>query len=202
MARNAAGATRGNKALPARARQQRPGRRRSAGGADAPLGVPASGTLPLFDAPARVATVWAQFAEQMQRAGQQTWQGLQHDAELEDEALQHAGSPQQLAGAPIELAAEQAARWAQWSTQLTASLLDVQAAWFKDLEALTAQCLGPWLTRNGRIAFGSAQDLVEPPLEAGPAPLLWAAQRWWAESAKVMLNAMSHDVQERAPGAA
>lgn len=196
MARNASGATRGrNKALPARARNQ-PGRAGSAAVRLAPpAAVPPDATLPLLDAPARMAAVWTQFAEQMQRAGQQTWQGLQHDAELESEALEHAGSPQQLAGAPAELAAEQAARWAQWSTQLTASLLDVQAAWFKNLESVTAQWLSPWLTQNGRIAFGSAQDLVEPPLQAGPAPLLWAAQRWWSESAKAMLQAVVHDVQ-------
>lgn len=197
MARNASGATRGNKTPAARARR-RPQRARATGNADSQAAAAASTTLPVFDAPARLAAVWTQFADQMQRAGQQTWQGLQHDAELEGEALEHAASPQQLAGAPVELAAEQAARWAQWSAQLTSSLLDVQAAWFKDLEAMTTQCLGPWFTRNGRIAFGNAQDLLEPPPEAGAAPLLWAAQRWWSESAKVMLHAMSHDVQAQA----
>ena len=58
--------------------------------------------------------------------------------------------------------------------------------------------MAPWLTHNGRIAFGSAQDLVEPPEPLGPMPTLWSAQRLWSESAKVWLNAMAHDLQSDA----
>jgi len=78
---------------------------------------------------------------------------------------------------------------------MTASLLDVQTTLFKDLEAATTQLMAPWFTHNGRIAFGSAQDLVEPPEQAGPVPMLWSAQRLWSESAKVWLHAMSHELQ-------
>ena len=82
----------------------------------------------ILQAPLSLATMWSQFAEQMQRASAQTWQGLSDDAKLEAETVRHADTPQQLTGLPIGLAAEQATRWAQLSTQLTAGLLDVQAA--------------------------------------------------------------------------
>jgi hypothetical protein len=146
-------------------------------------------------APQQLAALWSQWAEQMQRMSQQALQAFAHDAEVEGEAVQHASTPQQWAGLPMGVAAEQAARWAQLSSQMTASLLDVQATLFKDFEAIATQLMAPWLTQDGRIAFGSAQDLVEPPGQAGPMPMLWAAQRMWSESAKVWLNAMSHDLQ-------
>jgi hypothetical protein len=172
-------------------RNRQSGRKTSAQAADE--AAPAAAAI--FEAPARLASVWTQFAGQVQRAAQQTLQGLQHDAEIESEALQRASSPQQLVGLPIEMVAEQVARWAQLSAQLAGSLLDVQTAWFKDIESVAAQLMSPWFTRNGRIAFGSAQDIVEPPTDPGPAPLLWSAQRIWSESAKAWLQAMSHDVQ-------
>ena len=144
--------------------------------------------------------MWSQFAEQMQRASEQTWQGLQHDAEVEVEQAQRADTPQQLAGLPIGIAAEQAARWAQLSTQVTANLLDVQAAWFKQVEALATQWMSPLFARDGRIApLGSAQDIVEPPGPDGPMQMLWSAQKIWSESAKVWLHAMSHDLQNDQP---
>ncbi|HSC01359.1 MAG TPA: hypothetical protein VLE45_15675, partial [Burkholderiaceae bacterium] len=138
--------------------------------------------------PSALTAVWTRFAEQMQRANEQAWRGLRHDIEIEAEDVQHAETPQQLAGAPIGLAAEQVARWMQLSNQLATSLLDMQAAWFKEVEAATAQLLAPLVTRNGRIAFGSAQDIVEPPGPNGPMQALWSAQKLWSESAKVWLN--------------
>ncbi|HET7525241.1 MAG TPA: hypothetical protein VFK10_04795 [Burkholderiaceae bacterium] len=146
-------------------------------------------------APQQLAAMWSQWAEQMQRMGQQALKSFADDAQVEGEAVQRASTPQQWAGLPLGVAAEQVARWAQLSSQMTASLLDVQATLFKDLEVVTTQLLSPWFTHNGRIAFGSAQDLVEPPEQAGPVPMLWSAQRLWSESAKVWLNAMSHDLQ-------
>lgn len=154
-----------------------------------------SATSALEQAPLQLAAMWSQWAEQMQRMGQQTLKSLADDAEVEGEAVQRANTPQQWAGLPIGVAAEQVARWAQLSSQMTASLLDVQTTLFKDLEAATTQLMAPWFTHNGRIAFGSAQDLVEPPEQAGPVPMLWSAQRLWSESAKVWLHAMSHDLQ-------
>ena len=151
--------------------------------------------------PSGLTAVWTRFAEQMQRANEQAWRGLRHDIEIEAEDVQHADTPQQLAGAPIGLAAEQVARWMQLSNQLTASLLDMQAAWFKEVEAATAQLLAPLVSRDGRIAFGSAQDIVEPPGPNGPMQALWSAQKLWSESAKVWLNAMSHDLQGDSPRA-
>ena len=140
--------------------------------------------------------MWSQFAEQMQRASEQTWQGLQHDAEVEAEQARRADTPQQLAGLPIGIAAEQAARWAQLSTQVAANLLDVQAAWFKQVEVIATQWMSPLFARDGRIApLGSAQDIVEPPGPDGPMQMLWSAQKIWSESAKVWLQAMSHDLQ-------
>lgn len=147
-------------------------------------------------APLGLATVWSQFAEQMQRASQQTWQGLTHDAEAGAEQVQRADTPQQLAGLPLGFAAEQAARWAQLSTQVTASLLDVQAAWLKEVETVATQWMGPLFVRDGRIApLGSAQDIVEPAGPNGPLQMWSSAQRIWSESAKVWLQAMSHDLQ-------
>lgn len=145
--------------------------------------------------PLQLAAVWSQWAEQVQRMGQQALKSFATDAEVEGEAVQRASTPQQWAGLPFGFAAEQAARWAQLSSQMTASLLDVQSTLFKDLEAVTSQLMAPWFTHNGRIAFASAQDLVEPPENAGPLPMLWSAQKIWSESAKVWLNAMSHDLQ-------
>jgi len=145
--------------------------------------------------PASLSAVWTQFAEQMQRASEQAWQNLGADLEVEAEDVQHADTPQQLAGAPIGFNAEQVTRWAQLSNQLAASLLDVQAAWFREFEAAMAQWLAPLVTRDGRIAFGSAQDLVDPPDPAAPMQALWSAQKLWSESAKVWFNAMSHDLQ-------
>jgi len=174
-------------------------------GAAAPIDRPGESAAPgaaLFQDPAHWAAVWSQWAGQMQRAGEQTLRGFRQDAEVDTEAVQHAHTPQQWAGLPAGAAAEQAARWAQLSSQVTASLLDVQAALFKDLEAMASQLMAPWFTHNGRIAFGSAQDIVEPPEPAGPMPMLWSAQRIWTESAKVWLNAMSHDLQNEPSGAA
>jgi hypothetical protein len=157
----------------------------------------------IFQAPLSLAsTLWSQFAEQVQRASEQTWQGLRHDAEVEAEQVQRADTPQQLAGAPIGFAAEQATRWAQLSSQVTASLLDVQAAWFKEVESIASHWMSPLFTRDGRIALGSAQDLIEPPGPNGPMQWLGSAQKIWSESAKVWLQAMSHDLQSEAPQAA
>jgi len=153
----------------------------------------------MLQAPLSLATMWSQFAEQMQRASEQTWQGMRHDAEVEAEQVGRSDTPQQLAGLPIGVAAEQAARWAQLSTQVTASLLDVQAAWFKELESIATQWMSPLFARDGRIALGSAQDIVEPPGPNGPMQMLWSAQKIWSESAKVWLHAMSHDLQSEAP---
>ena len=154
----------------------------------------------VMQAPLSFATMWSQFAEQMQRASEQTWQGLQHDAEVEAEQARRADTPQQLAGLPIGIAAEQAARWAQLSTQVAANLLDVQAAWFKQVEAIATQWVSPLFARDGRIApLGSAQDIVEPPGPDGPMQMLWSAQKIWSESAKVWLQAMSHDLQNEPP---
>ncbi|HEY2978969.1 MAG TPA: hypothetical protein VGJ35_13475 [Burkholderiaceae bacterium] len=151
-------------------------------------------------APLSLATVWSQFAEQMQRASEQTWQGLTHDAEAGAEQVQRAETPQQLAGLPLGFAAEQAARWAQLSTQVTASLLDVQAAWFKEVETVATQWMGPLFARDGRITpLGSAQDIVEPPGPNGPLQMWSSAQKIWSESTKVWLQAMSHDLQNEPP---
>jgi hypothetical protein len=203
MARKPSSKTASGVSAVARARRKTATRRRSpaarsAAGGAVELMQP---TAAMLEAPARLAAVWNQFVEQMQRAGEQTLQGLKHDAEVEGEALQHASTPQQILGLPLGFAAEQAARCAQLSTQVAASLFDVQAAWFKDLEAMATQLMSPWFTRDGRIAFGCAQDLVEPPADEGPAPLLWSAQRIWTESAKVWLHAMSHDVQSETTAA-
>jgi len=148
--------------------------------------------------PAGMAAAWTQFAEQMRRASEQTWQALRQDVEVKAQDVQRADTSQQLAGAPIGLAAEQLTRWMQLSNQLAASLLDVQAAWLKEVEAAAAQMLAPLVSRDGRITFGSAQDLVEPPGPNGPMQALWSAQRLWSESAKVWLNAVSHDLQDGA----
>jgi len=162
----------------------------------------ADATAAILQAPLGLATMWSQFAEQMQRASQQTWQGLRHDADAEAEQVQRADAPQ-LAGLPIGVAAEQAARWAQLSNQFTASLLDVQAAWFKQLEAVATQLMSPLFAHDGRLApLGSAQDIVEPPAPNGPMQVWWSAQKMWSESAKVWLNAMSHDLQDASPPAA
>ena len=150
-------------------------------------------------APLGLATVWSQFAEQMQRASEQTWRGLSDDVKVEAEAVRHAETPQQLAGLPIGLAAEQATRWAQLSTQLTAGLLDVQAAWLREVESVATQMISPLFARDGRIALGSAQDIVEPPEPNGPMQMLLSTQRIWSESAKVWLHAMSHDLQSDPP---
>jgi hypothetical protein len=149
----------------------------------------------LLQAPEHWAGMWSQWAGQMQRAGEQALRGLGQDAAVETEAVQHAQTPQQWAGLPAGFAAEQAARWAQLSSQVAANLLDVQATLFKNFEAVASHWMAPWFTHNGRIAFGSAQDIVEPPEQAGPMPMLQSAQRIWSESAKVWLNAMSHDLQ-------
>lgn len=141
-----------------------------------------------------LSSVWTQFSQELQRASEQAWQDLRRDLEIETEDVQRADTPQQLAGAPIGFSAEQVTRWAQLSNRLAASLLDVQAAWFREVEAAAAQWLAPLVTRDGRIAFGSAQDLVEPD-PAAPMQALRSAQQWWSESAKVWLNAMSHDLQ-------
>src|SRR5262245_32165123 len=149
-------------------------------------------TIAAFEqAPQQLVAMWSQWAEQMQRMGQQALKGFADDAKVEGEAVQHASTPQQWAGLPIGVAAEQTARWVQLSRQMAASLLDVQTTLFKDLEAVTTQLMAPWFTHNGRIAFASAQDLVEPPEQAGPMPMLWSAQRVWSEAARVWLNAMS-----------
>jgi len=160
-----------------------------------PIGGPAAAAIEQM--PAQWAAAWSQWAEQFQRMGEQALKGFASDAEAEGEAVRHASSPQQWAGLPVGFAAEQVTRWAQLSSQIAAGLLDVQTTLFKDLEAVTTQLMAPWFTHNGRIAFASAQDLVEPP-EAGPIPALWSAQKMWSESAKVWLHAMSHDLQGEA----
>jgi len=158
-------------------------------------------SAPAWAVPPSLPAVWTQFAEQMQRASEQAWQNLRRDLEGEAEDVQRAETPQQLAGAPIGFSAEQVTRWAQLSNQLAASLLDVQAAWFREVEAVVAQWLAPLVSSDGRIAFGSAQDLVEPPTPAAPMQALWSAQKLWSESTKVWLNAMSHDLQGASPPA-
>jgi hypothetical protein len=163
-----------------------------------PQGMPFD-TVPgaaLLQAPARLAAVWSDFAGHLQRAGQQAWQGWQRDTETANDEAARASAPQQAMGLPLEFAAEQVARWTQLSMQVATSLLDVQTGLFKDLEAVCTQSMAPWVGGNGAlVAKASAQDAVEPPLEGGPAQIWWTAQRVWSESARVWLNAMSHDLQ-------
>ena len=166
-------------------------------GASPPAGESAAAAI--FQAPWSPGAVWSQFAEQLQRASEQTWQGLSQDAEVEAEAVQRPDTPQMLAGLPIGFAAEQATRWVQLSTQVTASLFDVQAAWFKEVESIATQWMSPLFACDGRIALGSAQDIVEPPGPNGPVQMLRSAQKIWSESGKVWLQAMSHDLQDDAP---
>ncbi|HEY6354541.1 MAG TPA: hypothetical protein VIY30_08635 [Burkholderiaceae bacterium] len=195
----ARGKTSSSRNTPGRAPTRRTGL--SAKAASPPASDASAATI--FQAPLSLATtVWSQFAEQVQRASEQTWQGLRHDAEVEAEQVQRADTPQQLAGAPIGFAAEQATRWAQLSAQVTASLLDVQAAWFKEVESIASQWMSPLFARDGHIALGSAQDIVEPPGPNGPLQMLWSAHKIWSESGKVWLQAMSHDLQSEAPRAA
>jgi len=149
----------------------------------------------LLQAPVRLAAVWSDFAGHLQRAGQQAWQGWQRDTEAANDEAARAGPSQQAAGLPMAFAAEQVARWTQLSMQVATSLFDVQTGLFKDLEAVCAQSMAPWVARNGRLATASAQDLIEPPVDAGPAQIWWTAQRMWSESARVWLNAVSHDLQ-------
>jgi hypothetical protein len=150
----------------------------------------------LFQAPVRLAAVWSDFAGHLQRAGQQAWQGWQRDTETASDEAARASAPQQAMGLPLEFAAEQVARWTQLSMQVATSLLDVQTGLFKDLEAVCAHSMAPWVGGNGAlVAKASAQEAVEPPLEGGPAQIWWTAQRVWSESARVWLNAMSHDLQ-------
>ena len=184
----------------AKASARRASGRAASPGQPSPAAAAASDTAPaaFMQGPLAMAAVWAQFADQLQRASERTWQGLRHDLALEAEDAQHADTPQRLAGVPAGAAAEQFARWTQLSSELTASLLDVQAAWFKELEAVAMQVLGPLFARDGRIMFGSAQDIVEPPGPNGPLQALWSAQKIWSESAKVWLQAMSHDLQDGA----
>jgi hypothetical protein len=164
-----------------------------------PVGSDQAAAAAIFQGPQHMAALWSQWAEQMQRAGEQTMQGLRQDAVVDVEDVKQAETPQQLAGLPIGVAAEQAAHWAQFSTQITTSLLDMQAAWFKDVERVVTQLMSPWLTSDGRIAFASAQDLVEPPEPNGPMQMWQSAQKIWSESAKVWLQAMSHDLQTDEP---
>jgi hypothetical protein len=160
-------------------------------------GVPFDG-LPgaaLLQAPVRLASVWSDFAGHLQRVGQQAWQGWQRDTNAANDEATPAGTPQPAVGLPMAFAAEQVARWTQLSMQAATSLFDVQTGLFKDLEAVCAQSMAPWVARNGRLATASAQDLVQPPVDAGPAQVWWTAQRMWSESARVWLNAVSHDLQ-------
>jgi hypothetical protein len=192
----ARGKTSSSRSTPGRA----PTRRTGPAAKAAPPPASDASAAAIFQAPLSLATtLWSQFAEQVQRASEQTWQGLRHDAEVEAEQVQRADTPQQLAGAPIGFAAEQATRWAQLSSQVTASLLDVQAAWFKEVESVASQWMSPLFARDGRIALGSAQDLIEPPGPNGPMQWLGSAQKIWSESAKVWLQAMSHDLQSESP---
>ena len=157
------------------------------------------GTAAVSQGPLSMAALWTQFAEQVQRASEHTWQGLRHDIEAEAQEAQRADTPQRLAAVPIGMATEQAVRWAQLTTELTASLLDVQAAWFKELESAATQLLGPLFARDGRAALASAQDIVEPPGPNGPLQALWSAQKIWSESTRVWLQAMSHDLESASP---
>jgi hypothetical protein len=89
----------------------------------------------------------------------------------------------------------------QFLNTVRSVVLDVQSAWFKEVEALATQMMSPLFARDGRIPLGSAQDLIEPPGPNGPMQLLGSAQKMWAESAKVWLQAMSHDLQDDSPKA-
>lgn len=190
MARKPTAPLRGRDKVPAARRAS--ARRIAAGGSVEPT---ADGNGLAWAMAPNLSSVWTQFSQELQRASEQAWQDLRRDLEIETEDVQRADTPQQLAGAPIGFSAEQVTRWAQLSNRLAASLLDVQAAWFREVEAAAAQWLAPLITRDGRIAFGSAQDLVDPPDPAAPMQALRSAQQWWSESAKVWLNAMSHDLQ-------
>jgi len=191
MPRKAASAPRAR----TRARADTPARKvPSKGSAAAPSSI-APSAEGLFQGPMQMATVWTQFAQQMQRAGEQALQEWARDAEAHTEDAARAKTPQQWIGLPLEAVAEQSARWLQLSTQVTASLLDVQSAWFRDVEAATTHWMTPWIARDGRTVIASAQKLVEPSAATGPTQVWQSAQRIWSESAKVWLNAMSHDLQ-------
>jgi hypothetical protein len=138
----------------------------------------------------------APVAEQMQRASETDVAGLSDDPR--SKGSRAARRNPSAAGWPADRRSSRP-RWAQLSTQLTAGLLDLQAAWLKEVESVATQMIGPLFARDGRIVLGSAQDIVEPPEPNGPMQMLLSTQRIWSESAKVWLDAMSHDLQSDTP---
>jgi hypothetical protein len=172
-----------------------------AAAARAEVGTAAGAAAPTwFDASTRIASYWSQWAEQMQRVSNQAALDFRADAEAEADELQRAPSPLQRAGLPLEFAAEGVTRWIQLSVQLMSGLLDMQARWVQETEAFAAATLRPWLGGDRIIRIAPVDALLEPPPQATTAQLLQSAQQAWSESAKVWLNALSHDLQD-APAA-
>lgn len=138
---------------------------------------------------------WSAWPEQMRRIAEQTVLDLERDAELEDDEVQHASTPQDLWSRQAEYAGEVWTRLARSSVQFTGIVLDAQAAWLREVEARTAQLMQPWLDRDRQPVLASAQPLFDPPQPVNPTQAVEAMQRLWSESTKLWFNAISHDLQ-------
>jgi hypothetical protein len=168
---------------------------------------PAAPPLPQawLDASARASDYLQRFMQGWQQAQVRTLQGMGHDAEAAAEEAGRATGVQDLLGLQVAYATEEWARMMQFSSQMLASLLDVQAQWTRDMEAGA----GAWL--QGALPSGTPTaapvlpllpDLLRPPRAMGLVEAAQAAQAAWAGTTKAWLDAINHDLEATSGGEA
>jgi hypothetical protein len=163
---------------------------------------PATDAPPLpqawLDASARTSDYLQRFMQGWQQAQARTLQNMGHDAEAAAEEAGRATGVQDLLGLQVAYATEEWARMMQFSSQMLASLLDVQAQWTRDMEAGA----GAWLQGSLQGGMPTAApvlptlpDLLRPPGAMGLVEVAQAAQAAWAGTTKAWLDAINHDLE-------
>lgn len=137
--------------------------------------------------------------ERIQRIHEHAMQDVSSDVQIGRDDFRRADSPNELLGYQMEFMTNQVARWAIINEQIMAGLLDIQALWMRDVEALAAEQMSSWLGEEARKPVRSADAVFDVPGATRPADLVAAMQRAQTEIGKAWLHTLRHDLQERSP---
>jgi hypothetical protein len=188
-------------ASPPKATPRTPKTSRQPAKAAAPDVVPTAAALAsaAFEWPLSPLKYLGPWLERVQRINEHAMKGLSVDTDLGREDLRRAESPSELLGYQMEFMSSQLARWTMINEEIMAGLLDVQALWMRDFEALAAKQMRGWLGAEARKPVRSAEAVFELPNAATPADMLTAMQRAQTEIGKVWLRTLRHDLQASPP---
>jgi hypothetical protein len=155
-------------------------------------------TPPDWLAPLRAATYLQQFVIDLQRAQAQAVDDSARDLATLAEEMRAAPRPQDVLGLQAAFALEQCARLSQLSNRVLASVFEAQSRFTRDAEALVQGLLRQTFAgADGRLPTASGGALFG---WTDPSPASWfaATQLSWNEGVRCWLDALDHDIEDKA----